>query len=107
MNPLFAVRDCLRAAGLASAAEIAAQVQVPADVAADMLDHWVRRGLAERLDPQGGACRSGTCARCGLCGAGAATAVLYRWRTAADAAPRAAAARAAVMLHPVSPAASR
>jgi len=105
MNPLFAVRDCLRAAGLASAAEIAAQVQVPADVAADMLDHWVRRGLAERLDPQGGTCRSGACARCGLCGA--ATAVLYRWHTAADATPRAAAARAAVMLRPVSPAALR
>jgi hypothetical protein len=91
MNPLFAVRDSLRAAGLAGAAEIAAQLQVPAEVAADMLDHWVRRGLAERLEAQPASCSSGACARCGLCGTRTPGAVLYRWRTPANATPRTAA----------------
>ena len=68
MNPLFAVRDCLRDRQLACAAEIAACVQLPTPVTEDMLAHWVQRGLVERLDAQGALCSSGACQRCGLCG---------------------------------------
>ncbi|MDY0329903.1 MAG: FeoC-like transcriptional regulator [Thiomonas sp.] len=79
MNPLFAVRDCLRDRQLASAAEIAACVQVSTPIAEDMLAHWVQRGLIERIDAQGGVCSSGSCGGCGLCGA-RKTAALYQWR---------------------------
>ncbi|WP_449369545.1 FeoC-like transcriptional regulator [Thiomonas sp.] len=79
MNPLFAVRDCLRDRQLASAAEIAACVQVSTPIAEDMLAHWVQRGLIERIDAQGGVCSSGSCGSCGLCGA-RKTAALYQWR---------------------------
>jgi len=87
-NPLFAVRDCLRQRQLASAEEIAACVHVPVAVAHDMLAHWVRRGLIERLDAHGATCSTGACARCGACGSGRAAAVLYRWRVEPPAAAR-------------------
>jgi len=80
VNPLFAVRDCLRQRQLASAAEIAACVQVPVAVAQDMLAHWVQRGLIARLDAQGATCSSGACAQCGACGSGRTAAVVYQWR---------------------------
>ncbi len=80
MNPLFAVRDCLREKQPASAAEIAACVQVSALVAEDMLAHWVQRGLVERIDAQGGACSSGSCGSCGQCGTRKTAAALYQWR---------------------------
>lgn len=80
MNPLFAVRDCLRDRQLASAAEIAACVQAPLPVVEDMLAHWVQRGLVERLDAQGASCSSGSCQRCGACGAGKSAAAVYQWR---------------------------
>ena len=80
MNPLFAVRDCLREKQLASAAEIAACVQVSAPVAEDMLAHWVQRGLVEQIDAQGGTCSSGSCGSCGQCGTRKTAAALYQWR---------------------------
>jgi|GEM_PF-1830339 hypothetical protein len=80
VNPLFAVRDCLRQRQLASAAEVAACVQVPVAVVEDMLAHWVQRGLIERLDAQGAACGSGSCQRCGACGSGHTAAAVYQWR---------------------------
>lgn len=94
-NPLFAVRDCLRQRQLASAEEIAACVHVPVAVAQDMLAHWVRRGLIERLDAQGATCSTGACIRCGVCGSGHTATVLYRWRGGPTAA-----ARPALMLRP-------
>lgn len=99
VNPLFAVRDCLRDRQLASAAEVAACVQVPVVVAQDMLAHWVQRGLIERLDAQGASCGSGSCQHCGACGSGHTAAVLYRWRGAhASAQPMT--NHPAVRLHP-------
>ncbi|MGC8703097.1 MAG: FeoC-like transcriptional regulator [Thiomonas sp.] len=88
VNPLFAVRDCLRQRQLASAAEIAACVQVPVAVAQDMLAHWVQRGLIARLDAQGATCNTGACARCGACGSGHTATVLYRWCGGPSAAAR-------------------
>lgn len=80
MNPLFAVRNCLRDRQLASAAEIAACVQVSTPVAEDMLAHWVQRGLVERLDAQGASCSTGSCQRCGMCGTSKSAAAVYQWR---------------------------
>jgi hypothetical protein len=80
VNPLFAVRDCLRDRQLASASEIAACVQAPAAVVEDMLAHWVQRGQVARLDGQGATCSSGSCQRCGACGSGKSTAAVYQWR---------------------------
>lgn len=79
-NPLFAVRNCLRDRQLASAAEIAACVQLPTLVTEDVLAHWVQRGLVERLDAQGASCSAGSCQRCGMCGTSKSTAAVYQWR---------------------------
>jgi hypothetical protein len=80
VNPLFAVRNCLRDRQLASASEIAACVLAPAAVVEDMLAHWVLRGLVERLDGQGATCSSGSCQRCGACGSGKSPVAVYQWR---------------------------
>lgn len=80
MNPLFAVRDCLRDKQLASAADVAACVQVPTLVAEDMLAHWVHRGLVERLDAHGSSCSTGSCQSCGACASSKNAVVVYQWR---------------------------
>ena len=84
-GPLFQLRDLLRRRGMASAAQLAAELRLPAGVVEDMLAHWSRRGLvAGAQAPASGACGSGGgCASCGQCASSAAApAVLYRWREA-------------------------
>ncbi len=79
-NPLFAVRDTLRARGLASVAQIAAERQLPVAVVDEILAHWVRRGMAHAVAPQtGGACGSGGCSSCGQCAVPSHSAMLYAW----------------------------
>ncbi|OYV33614.1 MAG: FeoC [Thiomonas sp. 20-64-5] len=99
MNPLFAVRDCLRDKQIASAAEIAACVQVPTLVAEDMLAHWVHRGLIERLDAQGAACSTGACQRCGACGTSKTAAAVYQWRGIQSTAEQPAKKHPVMLLH--------
>jgi FeoC like transcriptional regulator len=83
-GPLFQLRDLLRRRGMASAAQLAAELRLPAGVVEDMLAHWSRRGLVAGAEaPASGACGSGGgCASCGQCASAAAPAVLYRWREA-------------------------
>jgi FeoC like transcriptional regulator len=79
MNPLFALRDCLRERRMATAGELAAHLQLATAVVEDMLGHWIRRGSVEAVRSTGVDCGSGGCASCRRCASDAAPA-LYRWR---------------------------
>ena len=83
-NPLFQVRDLLRLRGMATAAQLGAELHLPSGVVEDMRAHWGRRGMVAEVGASGsGHCASGGgrgCSSCGQC-AGASTPVtLYHWR---------------------------
>ena len=65
------LRAYLRERQLASLNDIALHLQVPADVARELCEVWVRKGRVERID-----CGSG-CANCQLCQGPPAE--FYRW----------------------------
>jgi hypothetical protein len=83
-NPLFQVRDLLRQRGMATAAQLAAELRLPSGVVEDMLAHWGRRGLVAEVGASGsGSCASGGrrgCSSCGQCAGASAPATLYHWR---------------------------
>ena len=80
-SPLFQVRDLLRQRGMASAGQLAAELQLPLGVVEDLLAHWTRRGMAVAAEaPAVGACGSGGCATCGQCGGAALPTALFQWR---------------------------
>lgn len=100
-NPLFDVRQVLRARQMATPAQIAAELQLPTSAVEAMLEHWVRRGLAAPAKAESAAaCGSGGCNTCGACAAAAPAHVVYLWRGGADdaAAPRT--PRAVISLRP-------
>jgi hypothetical protein len=68
MNPLFAVREVLRARRVATAGQLASELRLSQDVVDDVLAHWQRRGLVEneRIET-GGGCGTGSPAACGGC----------------------------------------
>ena len=78
---LFDVRDALKTRQMASAAQIAAELQLPASAVQDMLGHWVRRGLAAEVTPTaaGGSCGSRACGSCGQCATPSPSQALYQW----------------------------
>lgn len=79
MNPLFAVRDALRAHAVATPAQLAAELALPRAVVDDVLAHWLRRGCAQQVLPNGGACSAGCCGGgCGGCASGM-QAEAFRW----------------------------
>lgn len=80
MNPLFAIRDSLRAHGVATAAQLAAELELPRGVVDNALAHWLRRGHAQHVSlAGGGACGTGCSSGCGTCGVGMQGAV-FRWK---------------------------
>lgn len=87
MKPLFAVRDCLREQGMATASQLAATLSLSRGMIEDMLDYWQRRGRVERLVSGndagcGSACGSGGgCSGCGPPATDNRTGMtVYRWR---------------------------
>ncbi len=86
-NPLFDVREALRARQMATPAQLAAELQLPTSAVEAMLEHWVRRGLAAPAAAQAGAaCGSGGCTTCGACATAAPANVVYVWTGSGDAA---------------------
>lgn len=68
MNPLFAVRDLLRAQGVATAGQIAGSLDLPEGVVENALSHWRRRGLVQSETVSGGVgCGFGSQSLCGSC----------------------------------------
>lgn len=79
-NPLFDVREVLRSRQMASVMQIAGELRLPVSVVEDMLAHWVRRGMASRVEQTATGCGSGGCNTCGQCtGAPAKSGGLYAW----------------------------
>lgn len=84
-NPLFDVREALRARQMATPAQLAAELQLPTSAVEAMLEHWVRRGLAAPAAAMSGAaCGCGGCASCGACATAAPANVVYVWKGADD-----------------------
>jgi hypothetical protein len=88
VNPLFAVRERLRAGGAATVSQLAAELRLSPNLVQDLLAHWQRRGQVESLGlgPSGcgSACNSGGCNSCQLpqpSQSGGIT--VFRWRDSA------------------------
>ena len=83
-TPLFQVRDLLRRRGMATSAQLAAELRLPSGVVDDMLAHWGRRGMVAEVGASAsGHCASGGsrgCSSCGQCAAASTPATLYHWR---------------------------
>ena len=86
MNPLFAVRDGLRQHGVATASQLAAELELPRAVVESALDHWSRRGYAQPVSlAADGACSAG-CSSCSACLSGE-QGTAFLWHDGPRAAP--------------------
>jgi putative ferrous iron transport protein C len=69
---LAEVRDYLAQRGRAPLTDLAARFDVDADAARAMLEHWVRKGRARRIDAGRSACG-------GCCGCAEELPEVYEW----------------------------
>lgn len=66
MTPLFAVRDYLKRAQVASTSQIARELSISPDLVEELLGHWQRRGFVQVVDSptQSSGCAMGSCKTC-------------------------------------------
>lgn len=95
MNPLFAVRERLRARGSATSRQLAAELELPTAVVEDILAHFERRGQVQAVTPAAvSGCGADRCGSCNLCFTAGPSVAWFRWRGAGDAARTAPTAQA-------------
>jgi len=87
VSPLFAVRDRLRARGLTTSLQLAAELQLPQAVVEAALEHFERRGQVRPVSPERDpGCGSGACGSCNLCFTAGPRVAWFRWCGPPDAA---------------------